>query len=332
MSNTAPETIHPSPSMESAWRRRLAAWATFFTAGVGLAAVSGFAARWWWGFELASHFRGQYFWGLLVGTALLFYFRRWYLAAVGAGLLALHVVVLSPLYLPTEARPAGSARLRVLSLNVLVSNTDYARTVDFVREADPDIAVFLEVTPPWGRELTALDDGWPYSFTHADAGFFGVAIYSRLPLDERRLEQLSQACPAIVARVTLGGQPVTIFGVHPNRPMLGAGAVMRDRQLKVLADLVDAEPGAKIVVGDMNVTSWSPGFTDFLARSGLRDSRLGLGIQPSWPSMFPALLRIPIDHCLVSPEVEVVARRVGPSLGSDHLPVIADLAIGSARE
>ncbi len=37
--------------------------------------------------------------------------------------------------------------------------------------------------------------------------------------------------------------------------------------------------------------------------------------------------RIPIDHVVVSPEVKVIARRVGPDVGSDHLPIEATLAI-----
>jgi endonuclease/exonuclease/phosphatase family metal-dependent hydrolase len=37
--------------------------------------------------------------------------------------------------------------------------------------------------------------------------------------------------------------------------------------------------------------------------------------------------RIPIDHVVVSPEVRVTDRRVGPDVGSDHLPVEATLAI-----
>jgi endonuclease/exonuclease/phosphatase (EEP) superfamily protein YafD len=40
-----------------------------------------------------------------------------------------------------------------------------------------------------------------------------------------------------------------------------------------------------------------------------------------------AVLRIPIDHCLVSPSVAIVDRRVGPPVGSDHLPVFVDFAI-----
>ena len=59
--------------------------------------------------------------------------------------------------------------------------------------------------------------------------------------------------------------------------------------------------------------------------TGLCDTRAGFGYQGSFPAS-SAILRIPIDHVLVSCEVGVRARRIGPDVGSDHLPVIVDLA------
>ena len=81
-------------------------------------------------------------------------------------------------------------------------------------------------------------------------------------------------------------------------------------------------------MGDLNTTSWSPFFSDLIEESGLRDSRKGFGIQTTWPDgLF--LLRIPIDHCLVSKDISVLDRRVGPSIGSDHFPVTVDLVLTS---
>ena len=36
---------------------------------------------------------------------------------------------------------------------------------------------------------------------------------------------------------------------------------------------------------------------------------------------------VPIDHLLVTCQWRVVAGRAGPNLGSDHLPVLATLAL-----
>jgi endonuclease/exonuclease/phosphatase (EEP) superfamily protein YafD len=81
-----------------------------------------------------------------------------------------------------------------------------------------------------------------------------------------------------------------------------------------------------IVAGDFNATPFSPIFRKVIKISGLKDSREGFGWQPSWPTYVP-LLWLPIDHILVSSEIQVHNRATGSFIGSDHYPVFADLSI-----
>src|SRR5262249_5795005 len=154
---------------------------------------------------------------------------------------------------------------------------------------------------------------------------FGIAIFSRIPLDDLTIESLGNNYPALIAKLNFGGTPITVVGIHPMSPMSQARHEFRNWQLKKAGKLLAETPGEKALLGDLNCTSWSPAFRDLLARSGLRDSRLGRGVQPSWPTGLPSLLRIPIDHCLVSGGLEVENRRTGPDIGSDHLPIVVDL-------
>ena len=100
----------------------------------------------------------------------------------------------------------------------------------------------------------------------------------------------------------------------------------RDGQFRSLAKFVRTLTEPVILMGDLNATPFSPAFVDFLRASRLRDSRLGYGNQATWPA---ALRRagIAIDHCLVSPQVQVTGRQIGGDVGSDHLPVIVDLSL-----
>ena len=85
--------------------------------------------------------------------------------------------------------------------------------------------------------------------------------------------------------------------------------------------------GPVVVAGDLNVTPWSGHFRHLLSVSQLADSRTGYGLQLSWPavSFLPALM--PIDHILVSEQVQVLERQTSPPIGSDHRAVWADIVI-----
>ena len=80
-----------------------------------------------------------------------------------------------------------------------------------------------------------------------------------------------------------------------------------------------------ILAGDMNLTSYTRQFRKLKRKLKLVDSRKGFQRQASWPTLLPAILRIPIDHVLVSKDIEVVERSLGPAIGSDHLPVFIRL-------
>lgn len=85
--------------------------------------------------------------------------------------------------------------------------------------------------------------------------------------------------------------------------------------------------GPRLVIGDFNTTSCPPHFQSFTNTAGLRDSRTGSGIQPTWPALWFHPLQICVDHCLVSPHFIVRNRTTGPNVGSDHYPIIVDLAL-----
>lgn len=80
-----------------------------------------------------------------------------------------------------------------------------------------------------------------------------------------------------------------------------------------------------------------------MSKTGLKNSRQGFGLLPTWPiktnyppyakipSFLTGLLSIPIDHCLISPDIKVAKTRTGPNVGSDHRPLITDLLIPASR-
>lgn len=329
MSQTVDESLPADPRSISRWRAFVGNAAFAATTALSLPAIAAFAGRSWWVLELASHFRIQYFWGLLIGTALLIVGGRRRSAAAFAPLLVVHAVILWPFYSPPHGGNITAKSLRVASINLLMQNSHHAEVLNFVRDTSPDIVLFLEVDPVWGRVLQELAVDWPYSHTRPQRNNFGIAIFSRIPLDPLEIEPLGRNYPALIAQLEVEGTPITLLGMHPMSPMTRERHEFRDWQLRRAGELIAESSGEKLLMGDLNCTSWSPAFHDLVARSALGDSRLGRGAQPSWPTGLPSLMRIPIDHCLVSPGLEVVDRWTGPDIGSDHLPIVVDLAVKS---
>lgn len=136
----------------------------------------------------------------------------------------------------------------------------------------------------------------------------------------------------IRAILPVAGTACEVYALHTTPPVGSEMSRWRNAYLAEIAEAIRTSPVAcKILAGDLNITPYSPWFRELKRRSGLHDSMAGQGLQGSWPAfaVLP-LLRIPIDHVLVSPGVSVVRRTLGPSLGSDHFPVGIELGINPA--
>lgn len=304
--------------------------------GVGLATVFSWLGACHWRLELFCNFRWQYCWLLAICAAILTVLPRrhrprwWQYAILLAFALANFAAVL-PEWLPSTATAgtpvAGdeSLRLRVFSLNLHHRNQRFQEVVDAILAADAEVVLLMEVDDAWLAGLAALEQHYPYRILAPQDDSFGIALFSRLPLTGRAEVSVADAVPYIDTRLSLGKKKIRLLGIHPLPPLNRDYALARNAQLVETAALLAGERGEAILVGDLNCTPWSPHFRRLLARTGLRDSRRGFGLQASWPTQFPAPCRIPIDHLLTSAGLTVTARSLGPKVGSDHLPLIAEI-------
>lgn len=243
--------------------------------------------------------------------------------------LAINLSEIVPWYLPVWANNQSMAgrNLQVVASNVLRSNKDYSRVISWVRQEQPDIAVFLEIHNAWSVELDQLKDILPYSLSYPQYGYYGVAMYSKLLLENGIYQEFGvKGIVSIVANVTVGSKKVTVIGTHPAAPLNAKYLHWRNIQLAEMSRYISQLTNPSIVIGDLNTTMWSPYYKDFIAATGMRNARQGFGIQPTCYRKSP-IFSIPLDHCLVSPEIQVLNSRVGENVGSDHWPIIADLAI-----
>lgn len=289
--------------------------------------LASFAARWHWMLDLTTHWPAQLAVSALAPALVLLGARRWKWAMLPVAVVAVNAAWIAPLYWPHTPAPTQEPVLRAMAANVYTGNRDTTLLLDLVREEHPAILAVLEIDRRWAQVLRELEQDYPHHIQRPRQDNFGIALFSQHPILSQRVEHLADSdVPTIFATLDFHSQPVHVVVTHPLPPVSRVYAASRNRHMEALGERVAALEGPVVVLGDLNATSWSPVFADFVRATNLQDSRRGFGIQPTWPAG-AWHLRIAIDHVLVSPGLVVTQRRVGPTIGSDHLPIIVDVAV-----
>ncbi len=284
-----------------------------------------FAAKHFWILDLASHFQAYYFCAALALLAWNLLLRRRRAAIVATVLLCMSGYHLLPYYLPRDKVSARGTSYKVMLLNLNLDNQKTAAVKAEILATDPDILILQEVTPRWREELKSLPAAFNHSFDLPEDGAFGIWVMSKFKLDDLDVQRRGFIA-FLHIRYKVGARPLEVVALHPYPPVGGRASHTRNT---ILADasVYAAGEGSRIAVGDLNCSPWSPHFRSFLKVSGLRDSARGRGVQGTW--LRELLLGIPIDHILVSPDIEVIDRVVGRHVGSDHRPVVVTFQFDS---
>lgn len=329
MNPEAPKAATEKATDKTPARFSLWGLAEAFGAVASVCTIAGFAGELAWLLELTTHFRLQYL-VLLTGLAVLLAIgKRFKPAAVFFVGALLNVFVLAPWLLPSSAPSPAGTPFRVMVLNVNTENTQHDRVLDEIRRIKPDVLLLMEVDTRWLHALRELSNSLPHTVLAPREDNFGIALFSRHPLAGAGVVELGEAgVPSIVTTAEVGDRRLLIVGSHPLPPGSPENTRLRNAQLDKLAGAVVGQKLAAIVMGDLNATPWSPHFRKLELSASLRDTSRGAGWRPTWPTWFPPLW-IPLDHCLVSPELAVADRFIGDKVGSDHYPVVVDLVLST---
>jgi endonuclease/exonuclease/phosphatase (EEP) superfamily protein YafD len=250
-------------------------------------------------------------------------------AVLGVALVNLLVVL--PLYLgsPAKATVEASA-IRVMSFNLLSTNERYTEVIEYIEGVDPDLILLHEASRPWEVAMEAAELDYQIIRPRSEDLIFGTLVLVK----GDAVEAVSYGFAASSARaVELTYTPegwtttLSILGTHPLAPTDRERADLRDAQLGFAGEWASGRNGAFIVVGDFNATPWSWPFRRLMDSADLQNSQKGFGLQPTFSAESNLLLRVPIDHLLHSPALEVTDRDLGPRLGSDHFPLLVDLQL-----
>lgn len=300
---------------------------------VALAVVSlaAFFGEWLWWLDVLANFRAQYAVALAVLGVLLM-ISKW--RRIGYGVLAVaavNFVVVLPLYVGSPGLSEPTApNLRVMSFNLLSTNENFSEVIEYIEATDPDLVLLHEASRPWEVAIESAGLDYEIIRPRSESLIFGTLVMVRGEDVEAVSFGFAEAQPRavqIIYRPTGWPEQIAVLSTHPLAPTEKLRAALRDAQLAFAGEWATDQEGAFAVVGDFNATPWSSPFRKLLAAAELRNSQIGFGLQPSFPTTSVFLMRVPIDHLVHSPALRIRDRRLGPALGSDHFPLLVDLEL-----
>ncbi len=228
--------------------------------------------------------------------------------------------------------PDRDRSLRLVVSNVLMTNRDGERWLRTIREADPDVVAAVETDAWWAETAGALRETHPHAVTLPQDDTYGMCVFSRLPIDDARVEHLVEPeVPSLFLTLRLpSGEPLRLVVLHPRppRPDIGQDATLRDAALVRAARIVAEMPAPVVVCGDLNDVAWSTTTTLFQKIAGMLDPRVGRGLYSTFHADH-ALLRYPLDHVFHTPDLALVSLDRLGHVGSDHFPMRIELALCS---
>jgi endonuclease/exonuclease/phosphatase (EEP) superfamily protein YafD len=298
------------------------------------------AAEWLWAGDLLVFFLPWLAFGAYALFAAMLVVG-WRLPAASAAILLIVCasLVASAWHTPPAGQPAGRP-FRATTFNTLVGNARPEAIGTFLRAELPDVVALQETFGPFKEAVVAsLRDIYPFSSAGTAVEESDIEILSRHPIVEitfAATERVGRTAYRVMRAVLdVDGTRVAFYAVHAPTPRFGE-ADWRARN-RILADVGvaarrDALMMPVIVAGDFNTPSWSPHLRRLLDAAGLVDTSgrlLPAATRLVDRAGLPLSFGAPVDHILVSSDVFWTPVRLGPALGSDHLPVTADLILAS---
>jgi endonuclease/exonuclease/phosphatase (EEP) superfamily protein YafD len=269
--------------------------------------------------------------GLVLGAAFAHEGERRAIIGLSAAAIVATGLLMAPELLAAMRGPAkapGARELKLVQFNLWAENHDPQGTLNWIRAQNADVVMLEEAGGRSWAIVKALRKTYPYAVSCYGEQYCDTWILSRLPIVAHRgFYEEGKGLAGAWATLRRSDGDFTVAATHFVWPLPAGDQQAQSRQLVRLLERFPRD--TLIVTGDFNSTPWS-----FSLRR--QDKALGLERRTralaSWPAdRFSRVVRapiplLPIDHVYAGKAWKTVKIERGPSLGSDHRPVVATLA------
>lgn len=211
---------------------------------------------------------------------------------------------------------------RILWANVLKKKDSLQRAFNHAETHDADMVLITET--PAQAQLHKLSEQHP-EYRYVRGAIFGedsaISIFSKGPINGFKIVEVDGR-NGVVFHLESNNSEIAIGVVHPTIPSTPSRLQRRnDHILKTLEELKNTQP--RLLLGDFNTVPWSPVARQLQSAHGLQ--RVKSRNASTWVSTFP-FIGLPLDLAFASEDLEVSAY-AGPAIGSDHFPLMLDIAV-----
>ena len=302
-------------------RRRFLARLAWVAWALGVIATAlGFTAAWIPLFDLINEARPLHALAAVALFVVAVALREPPLIRPTAALALLQVgLLLLPWARAAASVPSAPPALRLVTFDIGTDNDRFDEIADFAVASSADVVLLQEVSCTAAKRLIPkLKITFPNAFVSADS-CDGQALLAKRPWLSVGQVITGARKPLLAwARFQWADHAFTLTGVRladPLAPNEQAADIAR-----LLAHL-SSQGAAHIVAGDLDITPFAWKFAQ-LQNAGLGQHAT---YQMNWPARGPVPLAL-LDNALSTEGIASVRVTTGPALGSDHLPLIADIA------
>jgi endonuclease/exonuclease/phosphatase (EEP) superfamily protein YafD len=216
--------------------------------------------------------------------------------------------------------------IKLIAFNIRKTNKHTAQAAKWILIQSPDIVLLFEADLEGATLTRLLRPNYPFQYDCRGDGRCSTIVLSRRPAtmvnyhatgDTENRKSLS----SLTAKFQVSGSAVSITAVHLPRPWPLGDPYPLASQLPDFTDIFD---GHRIIAGDFNNPPWT-----FAMQNLAHDMQLRLasGVARTWPVMSYIPPVLPLDQLYLGKCMRVWSAKVGPELGSDHRPIVAELRI-----